>query len=157
MRGDRRGFEEKSRPEKMTRMRTRIPTCVAASLDKHSAMQHTRPKPRSRTRDKRLTDRRWTFEELAVEVGETNKPMELWDGELFLSDASTFSHQEIVARFYERLKDWASLDPRSRGGDRRGVVSRPRRIPARGPVASGRSGALATVERLHRGRNGAVR
>ncbi len=97
----------------MTRRRAQIPTCFAAQLDKHFAMQLTRLKPRSRTRAKRLTDRRWTFEELAAEVGETNKPMELWDGELFLSDAPTFSHQEIVARFYERLKDWAS--PRALG------------------------------------------
>jgi Uma2 family endonuclease len=76
-------------------------------------MQLTRPKPRSRTRAQRLINRRWTFEELAAEVGETNQPMELWDGHLILSDAPSFSHQEIVARFLHALRAW--LRPRRLG------------------------------------------
>ena len=71
-------------------------------------MQVTKPKPRPGMRAKRRTERRWTFEELAAEVGESNQPVELWDGELFLSDAPTFLHQEIVARFFQRLTDWVS-------------------------------------------------
>jgi len=65
----------------------------------------TRSKPRSRPKIKRLTDRRWTFDELAAEVPESNQPMELWDGELIMSPAPSFYHQEIVARFYEKLKE----------------------------------------------------
>ena len=65
----------------------------------------TRSKPRSRPKIKRLTDRRWTFDELAAEVPESNQPMELWDGELVMSPSPPFYHQEIVARFYEKLKE----------------------------------------------------
>ena len=65
----------------------------------------TRSKPRSRPKIKRLTDRRWTFDELAAELTESNQPMELWDGELIMSPAPSFYHQEIVARFYEKLKE----------------------------------------------------
>ena len=65
----------------------------------------TRSKPRSRPKIKRLTDRRWTFDELAAEVPESNQPMELWDGELVMSPSPSFYHQEIVARFYEKLKE----------------------------------------------------
>jgi len=71
-------------------------------------MLATRSKSKSRARTKRLRNRRWTFEELAAEVGESNTPMELWDGALIVFDAPSFSHQEIVARFYERLKGWLS-------------------------------------------------
>src|SRR5205814_8425335 len=62
-------------------------------------------KPKPRIRAKRLTDRRWTFDELAAEVPESNQPMELWDGELVMSPSPSFYHQEIVARFYEKLKE----------------------------------------------------
>ncbi len=65
-------------------------------------------KPKARVRAKRLTDRRWTFEELATEVPESNQPMELWDGELIMAPAPSFFHQEIVARFYDRLKQWVA-------------------------------------------------
>jgi Uma2 family endonuclease len=71
-------------------------------------MLATQSKSKSRTRTKCLTDRRWTFEELAEEVGESNRPMELWDGEVIMTDAPSFSHQEIVPRFFEALKGWVS-------------------------------------------------
>lgn len=71
-------------------------------------MQLARSKPRARTRAKRLADRVWTFDELSAVVGETNEPMELWDGHLLLSDAPSFSHQEIVVRFNEALRAWVA-------------------------------------------------
>ena len=55
---------------------------------------------------KKSTGRRWTFEELAAELPESNLPTELWDGELTLSPAPSFFHQEIVARFYKLLDAW---------------------------------------------------
>jgi Uma2 family endonuclease len=51
-------------------------------------------------------DRRWTFEEMVAELEESNLPTELWDGELIMSPAPSFFHQEIVARFYELLTAW---------------------------------------------------
>ena|SRR2546425_751901 len=65
-------------------------------------------KPKARVRAKRLTDRRWTFDELAAVVPESNQTMELWDGELVMAPASSFFHQEVVARFYDRLKQWVA-------------------------------------------------
>ena len=56
-------------------------------------------------RQKRKT-RRWTFEELAAALPESNLPTELWDGELVLSPARSFLHQGIVARFYKLLDAW---------------------------------------------------
>jgi Uma2 family endonuclease len=50
--------------------------------------------------------RRWTFEELAAELPESNLPTELWDGELVMSPAPSFLHQEIVDRFHDCLKTW---------------------------------------------------
>lgn len=50
--------------------------------------------------------RRWTFAEMAAELPETNLPTELWDGELVMSPAPSFFHQEIVARFYKLLDAW---------------------------------------------------
>jgi len=63
-------------------------------------------KPKARTRVKRLVDRRWTFDELAAEVPESNQPMELWDGELIMAPAPSFFHQEVVGRFHDMLKAW---------------------------------------------------
>ena len=50
--------------------------------------------------------RRWTFAELAAELPESNLPTELWDGELVMSPAPSFFHQQIVDRFHDRLKAW---------------------------------------------------
>jgi len=68
----------------------------------------TASKSNARIRAKRLADRRWTFDELVTEVPESNQPMELWDGELIRAPAPSFFHQEIVARFYDRLKQWVA-------------------------------------------------
>ena len=51
-------------------------------------------------------NRRWTFDELVAELPESNLPTELWDGELIISPAPSFLHQEIVARFYKALDAW---------------------------------------------------
>ena len=61
-------------------------------------------KPRAAS--KKATGRRWTFEELAAELPESNLPTELWDGELTMSPAPSFFHQEIVARFYKLRDAW---------------------------------------------------
>jgi Uma2 family endonuclease len=52
-------------------------------------------------------NRRWTFDELAAELPESNLPTELWDGELIMSPAPSFLHQKIVARLYKALDAWA--------------------------------------------------
>lgn len=43
---------------------------------------------------------------MVAELEESNIPTELWDGELIMSPAPSFFHQEIVARFYEQLNAW---------------------------------------------------
>lgn len=43
---------------------------------------------------------------MAAELPETNLPTELWDGELIMSPAPSFFHQEIVVRFYKLLEAW---------------------------------------------------
>jgi Uma2 family endonuclease len=43
---------------------------------------------------------------MVAELPETNLPTELWDGELVMSPAPSFFHQEIVARFYKLLDAW---------------------------------------------------
>jgi Uma2 family endonuclease len=43
---------------------------------------------------------------LVAEFPETNQPCELWDGEVIMSPAPSFSHQKIVLRFYRCLFDW---------------------------------------------------
>jgi Uma2 family endonuclease len=45
---------------------------------------------------------------MAAELPETNLPTELWDGELILSPAPSFFHQEIVTRFYKLLDAWVA-------------------------------------------------
>lgn len=59
-----------------------------------------------RVPDRRSEPRRWTFAEMAAELPESNLPTELWDGELVMSPAPSFFHQEIVVRFYKRLDAW---------------------------------------------------
>ncbi len=43
---------------------------------------------------------------MVAELEESNLPTELWDGELVMSPAPSFFHQEIVARFHEALSFW---------------------------------------------------
>jgi Uma2 family endonuclease len=50
--------------------------------------------------------RRWTFDELAAELPESTLPVELWDGEIIMSPAPSFYHQEVVDRFHDHLKSW---------------------------------------------------
>ncbi|MBE0543911.1 MAG: Uma2 family endonuclease [Verrucomicrobia bacterium] len=61
---------------------------------------------KSRTVARKQPGRRWTFDEMVAELEESNIPTELWDGELIMSPAPSFFHQEIVARFYEQLNAW---------------------------------------------------
>lgn len=49
---------------------------------------------------------RHTYAQLCEELPETNQPCELWDGELLMSPAPSFFHQEIALRFYRQLYDW---------------------------------------------------
>ncbi len=51
-------------------------------------------------------NRRWTFDELAAEFPESNLPTELWDGELVMSPAPPFLHQQVVVRLLEELDEW---------------------------------------------------
>ena len=39
---------------------------------------------------------------------ETNRPTELWDGELIMSPSPCFFHQELVARIYKALDAWVT-------------------------------------------------
>ena len=50
--------------------------------------------------------RLYTYDELVAEMPESNGPCELWDGELIMSPAPSFYHQEIVFRFWRGLHDW---------------------------------------------------
>ena len=51
-------------------------------------------------------NRRWTFDELAAELPESNLPTELWDGELIMSPAPSFFHQEVLLHFFRALDGW---------------------------------------------------
>jgi Uma2 family endonuclease len=52
------------------------------------------------------TPRRWTYEEVCAELPETNQPCELWEGELVMSPAPSFYHQEIAFRMHRAIHDW---------------------------------------------------
>src|SRR5216684_1275847 len=52
--------------------------------------------------------RRYTYQELVEEMPETPQPCELWDGELSISPAPSFFHQEIVFRFHLALHNWVA-------------------------------------------------
>ena len=52
--------------------------------------------------------RLYTYDELVAEMPETNRPHELWDGELIMAPAPSFDHQKTVLRFYRKLDDWVS-------------------------------------------------
>src|SRR6185436_5477700 len=41
---------------------------------------------------------------MVAELEESNLPTELWDGELIMSPAPSFFHQQIVDRFHDYLK-----------------------------------------------------
>jgi Uma2 family endonuclease len=50
--------------------------------------------------------KRLTYSDLLASMPESNQPCELWDGELVMSPAPSFYHQEIVFRFHHALHDW---------------------------------------------------
>lgn len=50
--------------------------------------------------------RRYTYAQVHAELPETNQPCELWDGELIMSPAPSFLHQEIAFRLQRALYDW---------------------------------------------------
>jgi len=52
--------------------------------------------------------RRYTYDELLAKMPQNNLPCELWDGEVIMSPAPSYSHQKIVLRFYRQLDDWVS-------------------------------------------------
>lgn len=62
--------------------------------------------PTAETQAHSLDKRCYTYDELVAELPETNQPCELWDGELIMSPAPSFQHQQIVARFFRLLYDW---------------------------------------------------
>ena len=61
----------------------------------------------------RFTSRRWTYDELLVELPETTVPIELWEGEFIMSPSPSFFHQELIDRFHDALKAW--VRPRDLG------------------------------------------
>jgi len=51
-------------------------------------------------------ERPWTYERACAELEETNRPTEIWDGEMIMSPAPSFFHQVIVGRVEEALRHW---------------------------------------------------
>ena len=66
----------------------------------------TLPRP---TQGKRL----WTFDEMLAELGESNLPVELWNGEIIMSPTPVPNHQRIVFRFATLLREF--VQPRELG------------------------------------------
>lgn len=56
----------------------------------------------------RSAPRRYTYVQLCAELPETNQPCELWEGELTMSPAPSFFHQEVVLAFYRQLYFWVA-------------------------------------------------
>ena len=52
--------------------------------------------------------RSWTYDELVDVLSETNRPTELWEGELKISPAPAPKHQRIVARLFRHLDDFVT-------------------------------------------------
>jgi Uma2 family endonuclease len=52
--------------------------------------------------------RRYTYDELVSELPESNLPCELWDGEVIMSPAPSFYHQEVVNRLFHHLYQWVT-------------------------------------------------
>ncbi|PYJ04448.1 MAG: hypothetical protein DME25_09950 [Verrucomicrobia bacterium] len=67
-------------------------------------MQVIAAKPR--VAPKRQPARLWTFDELVTALPESNRPTELWDGELIMLPSPSFFHQQIAERFHDKLKAW---------------------------------------------------
>src|SRR5207245_10165663 len=60
------------------------------------------------TEKSRAKARRWTYGELRAEMEETNRPHELWDGELIMPPAPSPFHQSVVHLLAERLRRWVA-------------------------------------------------
>jgi Uma2 family endonuclease len=63
--------------------------------------------------DQLALPRQWTYDETVASLPESNRPAELWDGELIMSPTPSLEHQQIVLRFARLLQDWT--EPRSLG------------------------------------------
>ena len=63
--------------------------------------------------DRLALPRRWTYEETVACLPESNRPAEIWDGDLIMSPTPSLEHQEIVLRFARLLQDWT--EPRCLG------------------------------------------
>ena len=58
------------------------------------------------TRPKAKAQRHWTYDEMVAELPETNRPIELWNGEIIMSPAPHPNHQRIVGKFYRVLQEF---------------------------------------------------